>query len=188
VRVRDAELVEVVDVCEAEDYGGEEDDGGGRGAGEEEEGDGGGAEEDFFGDRALEEEVRVIGAERRVVERTATRFRQPVQLLSMSASRRRIQSLHRPSTIPASKRGPTKRVAVSRRQLMVSPRPTGTYPRWCRAFHERERLESSAAAAMTRKDVVLHARHETVTDRMRARMTEGASRERVGEGRVVGER
>ena len=29
---------------------------------------------------------------------------------------------------------------------------------------------------------------ETVTTRMRARITDGASRERLGEGRVVGER
>lgn len=31
-------------------------------------------------------------------------------------------------------------------------------------------------------------RHDSVTERMRARMTEGASRERVGDGRVVWDR
>jgi hypothetical protein len=35
---------------------------------------------------------------------------------------------------------------------------------------------------------MLHTIHDTVTDRIRARMTEGASRERFGEGRVVAER
>lgn len=46
--MREAELVEVVDVGEAEDEGGEvEGRVGGRG-GEKEEGDGGGAEEEFF--------------------------------------------------------------------------------------------------------------------------------------------
>jgi len=35
---------------------------------------------------------------------------------------------------------------------------------------------------------VVHTRHDSVTERMRARMTEGASRERVGDGRVVWDR
>ena len=44
------------------------------------------------------------------------------------------------------------------------------------------------AALRTRKEEMLHTRHDTVTERMRARMTEGESRERVDEGRVVEER
>lgn len=49
-RVQQAELVDVVDVCEAEDEGGEEEEGrgGGGDGGEEEEGQGAGAEEDLF--------------------------------------------------------------------------------------------------------------------------------------------
>jgi hypothetical protein len=34
----------------------------------------------------------------------------------------------------------------------------------------------------------VQSRHDSVTERMRARMTEGASRERVADGRVVLER
>lgn len=58
--VRDVELVEVVDVREAEDDGGEEDDGCVGGLGEEEEGYRGGAEEDFFGDGALGKQEMLV--------------------------------------------------------------------------------------------------------------------------------
>lgn len=49
----DAELVEMVNVGEAEDDGDKKNDGGVGGAGEEEDRDGGGAKEHFFRDRTL---------------------------------------------------------------------------------------------------------------------------------------
>lgn len=52
-RVRDAELVKVMDVGKAEDDGGEEDDSAEAGAGHEQQRDGGSSEETFFGDGAL---------------------------------------------------------------------------------------------------------------------------------------
>lgn len=53
--VREAELVEVVEVRQAEDYGTEEDDLADGCPGEQHEGDGGGAEEDFLCDRPGDE-------------------------------------------------------------------------------------------------------------------------------------
>jgi hypothetical protein len=83
-----------------------------------------------------------------------------------------------------------KRAAVNIRVLTVSAKPTGKYPKWCRAAQELEIWAPSLAAAAltTRTDEMLHTMHDTVTDRMRARMTEGASRVSVDEGRVVDER
>jgi hypothetical protein len=52
-RVRDAELVKVVDVGEAEDDGGQEDDSAEAGAGLEQQRDGGSSEKTLFGDGAL---------------------------------------------------------------------------------------------------------------------------------------
>lgn len=56
-RVRDAELVEVVDVGEAEDDGGEEDDSVEAGAGHEQQRDGGSPEETFFSNGALNKQL-----------------------------------------------------------------------------------------------------------------------------------
>lgn len=53
----DAELIEVVQVGEAEDERRQEDDSGEAGAGPEQQRDGGGAEETFLGDGALEGET-----------------------------------------------------------------------------------------------------------------------------------
>jgi len=49
--------------------------------------------------------------------------------------------------------------------------------------------DGDASAALVRMAAVAarHRKHEIATERMRARMTEGASRERVGLGRVVAE-
>jgi hypothetical protein len=49
-------------------------------------------------------------------------------------------------------------------------------------------LRLSLALIRIRNVVMVHTRHETVTDRIRARMTDGASREREADGRVVAER
>lgn len=51
--MRDAELVKVVDVGEAEDDGGQEDDSAEAGAGLEQQRDGGSSEKTLFGDGAL---------------------------------------------------------------------------------------------------------------------------------------
>jgi hypothetical protein len=77
-----------------------------------------------------------------------------------------------------------KRVAVKRRGGKIEEVWTGYQPRrwrdsrgaWPVVWTMRARLEMEAM------------RQARVTARMRARMTDGASRLRVGEGRVEGER
>lgn len=97
--------------------------------------------------------------------------------------RRRIQSRQHPSTMPSSKSGPRKRMAVKDKDLIVSSRPTGKYPSWCRD----ESSGSSAANVRMMKVDAVHRKQERETALMRPRITEGASRERVGDGRVVGD-
>jgi hypothetical protein len=50
------------------------------------------------------------------------------------------------------------------------------------------RTEAPVVLARMPEVAAAQIRHETVTERMRAWMTEGASRARVGLGRVLGER
>jgi hypothetical protein len=78
-----------------------------------------------------------------------------------------------------------KSIAVSKSARPLSTSPTGKYPKRCRAFRGLRTASPSSTAARTTNVVTEQMMHDTVTDAMRPRMTEGASRERLAEGRVV---
>jgi hypothetical protein len=116
---------------------------------------------------------------------TAIRFLHPIQPPRLSESLLgRNQNFHSPSTMPRSKSGPRNRMAVRKRLRSISNRPTGHQPRSLRPA-PREELSSSTMIQRTRTELTIH---EPVTARMRARITDGASRLRLGDGRVVEER
>lgn len=75
-------------------------------------------------------------------------------------------------------------MAVRRRLRSVSSRPTGHQPRSLTPA-PREELSPSTMSQRTRTELTIH---DPVTARIRARITDGASRLRLGDGRVVGER
>ncbi len=113
---------------------------------------------------------------------TATMLRYPIQELYFSSRpRNRIQSRHFPSTIAPSKSGPRNNTAVSPTVFIVSIQPTGKYPmRWIVSKKDRSSWDDSTKKVDIEQRVV-----DMVTDRIRPRITEGASRDNVGEGRVV---
>lgn len=76
------------------------------------------------------------------------------------------------------------RIAVRRRLRKISNTPTGHQPRSLNPA-ATEVFPSSTASQRTATELKMH---EPVTARMRARMTDGASRLRLGDGLVVGER
>jgi len=93
--------------------------------GQKQKGDRGRAEKDFFCYGALEGNIRRVGGASKD-ERTATKLRQPIQLLIEALSpRSRTQSCHRPSTTPPSNSGPRNRMTVNPRPLKASTTPMG---------------------------------------------------------------
>lgn len=115
---------------------------------------------------------------------TATMLRHVVHSLRAANGRRATKSRHCSSTTKYSYSGPVKSTAVSRRDFAVSTRPTGQYPRACRA---------SAGVAWPcevkiRKVMTVQTTQVNETDAIRARITDGASRDKVGDGLVVGDR
>lgn len=83
--------------------------------------------------------------------------------------------------MPSSKRGPTKRIAHRKSVLMLSNGSMGHQP-------SRRRVSWAFAlpyCTIMKIAIPAFTMHAEVTARILARMTEGASRERVGEGRVV---
>lgn len=114
-----------------------------------------------------------------------TMFRHVVMELASSATgSRRLHSSRPPSTTRYSNRGPKNSKAVRARHLADSPSPAGQRPmRWRAPATDRPphciRMYSVAAE---------HSVHDSVTEAMRARITEGLSRDRVGDGRVLEER
>ena len=116
---------------------------------------------------------------------TATKLRHPIQLpIDELSPRNRIQSRHRPSTTPASKSGPRNRVAVNPRFRIASVAPTGQYPMECKDLRGLPPSTEDNRIKVPIEQTI----HDDVTKRMRPRMTEGASRESCGDGRVVGEK
>ena len=75
-------------------------------------------------------------------------------------------------------------MAVNKRLFAISYVPIGYQPRSRRTSN----LEVWACVVMMQIVVTEHSATEMETKRMRARMTVGASRDKTGEGRVVGER
>src|SRR3569833_1155667 len=148
VSVGDAELVEMVDVGEAEEHGREEDGGADRGAGQEHQRDGCRSEQDLFCHGALRKGGRENRASRvsrsvsffsfspyfytseKDEERhTATMFRQVVHSPRRPfRGLRSVQARQPLSTTRCSKRGPAKRPAVRSRARPVSGSPTGQSP------------------------------------------------------------
>lgn len=112
----------------------------------------------------------------------ATRFLQPVHDDRVSSTYLpRTQSFQEPSTMPSSKRGPTNRIAHRRSVLKMSDGSMGHQP-------SRRRVSWAFAlpyCTMMKMAIPAFTMHARVTARILARMTEGASRERVVEGRVV---
>lgn len=80
------------------------------------------------------------------------------------------------------KRGPAKRREVRRRVRRMGSGEVGEMPRRWRVGRRGRRCRRMKRVRRRQRA------QERRTERMRARMTEGSSRERVGEGRVVGER
>lgn len=119
---------------------------------------------------------------------TAIIVRYPIHPWSTASKpRRRIQPLQRPSAIPASNSGPTNRIAVSRTVFAASTTPIGKYPNLCKTLSG---LAVPLLSKWERMPNVLkeHKMQAAMTDCNRPRITEGASRDRVAEGRVVEER
>src|SRR5205809_1506295 len=95
----------------------------------------------------------------------------------------RTQLFQPSSTIPFSYSGPRKSIIVNATDLTVSVTPTGHQPRrWRASMGVRCPHE-----VMTRNVEVVVMMQDRVTARMRPRITEGASRESCGDGRVVEE-
>lgn len=95
-----------------------------------------------------------------------------------------VQSLHPSSATSDSNSGPRNSSAVSNRAFRASARPTGQYPR---AWSAAPKL-CPPTRVRTARVVRETATQVRVTEVIRARMTCGASRLRVGEGRVFGDR
>ena len=90
--------------------------------------------------------------------------------------------------MPASKSGPRNSKAVKPKVLIASKVPTGQTPIRCKVL-ESAALESPPSLLTRTMHVErAHSMQEVVTDLMRPRMTDGASRDSVGDGLVVAER
>jgi hypothetical protein len=76
------------------------------------------------------------------------------------------------------------RIAVNSRLRRISPRSIGHQPSRLNAALGEEPPFSTTSQSTTTEQTI----QEPVTVRIRARMTDGASRLRLGEGRVYGER
>lgn len=138
----------------------------------------------FFG-VVLASRCRGMRSDRKTISSVtgpATRFLQPVHDDRVSTRYLpRIQSFQEPSTMPSSKRGPTKRIAHRRSVLMLSNGSMGHQP-------SRRRVSRAFAfpyCTIMKMAIPAFTMHAEVTARILARITEGASRERVGEGRVA---
>lgn len=75
-------------------------------------------------------------------------------------------------------------MAVSPTLFTASSMPIGNHPMWCMLFIG---LPVSTDESKTNVNIE-QMMQEVVTERIRPRITDGASRERLGEGRVVEER
>lgn len=82
--------------------------------------------------------------------------------------------------MPLSNKGPENKIMTSKRLRTTSPKSMGQYPS---SLTASEIVVSAFFTAITRAPTVL-SMHVRVTMRIRLRMTDGASRLRVGDGLV----
>ena len=115
----------------------------------------------------------------------ATKLRHPIQLLSVSCNSVPLVHSRQPDSMMAlSNRGPANRSAVRSETLDTASKLIGYQPNW------RKDVKMSRWPRFERMIVVRIEQRATdaLTKRIRALITDGASRLRVGEGLVVGER
>lgn len=116
---------------------------------------------------------------------TATKLRHPIQLLSVSYRFFPwIHVLHLPSAMPLSNRGPANKMEVRNSDEKISGTEIGYQPSRLSIFGSLR----WAYVWRTYAVVSEQTKQDTETQRIRARMIDGASRDKVGDGRVWGKK